>query len=284
MITKKTGFIYSIIYSGQILTVGIVSIVASATFLLGKKNDPIFLLLIFCGANAIYIFDRLRDLNKDQETNFERVKYLIKSYNMIKFLLYISLLVILIVLFYLINDPLMTFFTFLCFSLGFLYNLYLKGLSKKIIAFKNFFVPLSFSSLIILAAIYYRPVNITLAILISIFVYIRLFAAVAFYDIKDRNIDKKNKIKTLAVVLNTKTLDLFLESVNYISIIPLLIGFYQGWLSHYSLILVLLAPFFTIYHYVSKKVDNIALLSYVLCDGEYILWFPLLISAKILWN
>ena len=159
---------------------------------------------------------------------------------------------------------------------------FFKGLTRKIVGFKTFYASLFWAFLIILSAIYYNINYIPLIILLFLFVYLRFVLSIAFFDIKDIESDKRDFLKTFPVLLGrNKTLS-FLHILNFISILPLVLGVYFKILPTFSLSLCLF--YFYSFYYLRQAVSkskNIRKLSYIMVDGEYIFW-PLILFLSLI--
>jgi 4-hydroxybenzoate polyprenyltransferase len=150
-------------------------------------------------------------------------------------------------------------------------------LTQKIVGLKVFFVALMWGLLVLFLAVYYSA-SINLALfLFSIFVFLRWFVNTSFFDIKDIEADKKEGLKTLAVVLKQKGLLQLLKFITMLAMFPLIVGVYLKVLPISSLMLFLTVPysFFYLKQLESKNI-NPAFLYNVVVDGEFIFW-PLFI-------
>jgi len=154
-----------------------------------------------------------------------------------------------------------------------LYSVLFKGLTKKIIAFKSFYVSFFWASLSLLFILYYAlPINLAVISLFA-FIFMRLLVNTIFFDIKDIESDQRRGLKTLPICLGRDGVIAFIWVINLLSFAPILLCVYTGVLPVDSLVLLLF--FFYSGHYLhlaqGKRAD-IQQLSYILVDGEYILW------------
>lgn len=269
------------IYGGHLLSLGATSIVATVGIIVGTKPDLVIILISYLGTHSVYLFDRTRGILKDGQSKLSA--HLIKRKTTSKLIvsLYVSLMFFLLLLY---SNIVATLWAIFIFGSGFLYTEYIKPISKKIPAFKNFFIPLPYFFLPILLLSHSNK-NFELAtFLLMIFIYIRLFIAVAFYDIKDIKEDVANGIKTFATIYSKKTLFVILNVLNIFSIIPLIYGVATKSLPAFSLALILTIPYFAFYTHKSKNVRDIVSYSLIFCDGEYLFWLPIILIARSLWN
>ena len=254
------------IYDGHLLGIGGVSILISFFLILNYKIDWCYLLIVYLGIILVYSHDR-------KHTSVSKKPI---------FIIIASLFLILLSYFVYGTAPLFAVILLLLLGLG--YGLIFKNISKRVLAFKNFFVPLPYALLVLLYPVFINSKLNYCVILFTIFVYLRFFVAVSFYDIKDINEDKKEGMRTFAVLFTEKQLYLFLSLVNIISFSPLLVGIYLNYFRSYSLILLTLLLYSQMYFSLSKKSYSIHTLSYLFCDGEFVLWFPLVLAAKGIWR
>lgn len=269
------------VYGGHLFSVGASSIVFTAAVLLGAKITWDFLIIVYLGMHSAYLFNRFKEIKKDYLTNPERTSYLesrIKSLKLI-ILLYICSLFSFLIYF---NGIKFLFFAFILFILSFVYSIYFKKFTKDIIGFKNFFVSLMWSFLVIMFYYYYSyPLNVA-GFFIMFFVYLRLFIHESFCDIKDIESDNKEKLLTFPIVLGKEKLIEILHIVNIVAIIPVALGVYFRFFPLYSVVLFLTVPYTIYYLKKAEKLDyNQTFLYNVLGDGEFIFWSFFIFLGKI---
>jgi len=181
------------------------------------------------------------------------------------------------------NKPEIILFSIGMVLLSFLYDLYFKGLTKKIVGFKNIYIGLLFSLLPVMAVIYYNASFSLSFFLVITYIFLMIFSGSAFSDIKDTTGDKKEGLKTLAITMGHKNLISFLMFVTLLAMVPIVAGVYINVLPVYAL-----ALFFGVAYRVflfKKSFDkniNKHLLYAVLFDGELTLWVILVILGRTL--
>lgn len=270
------------VYGGHILSLGAISIVLAYSILNGIRIDWAFALIVYFGIHSLYLFNRHKESSQDTITNQARTGHLRKK-RAVPYQIIFSLIivVVLVCIFGNLSSLILALILILC---GFAYTKLIKPLTVRIIGLKNFFVPLPYALLVVLFAFYYRQTISLELILFAIFIYVRLFIATAFYDLKDIESDKSAGIKTLAVAMSDRGLSYAMTALNLLSAIPIILGVVLGVFPIYSLSLSFLLIYFWVYHAYSKKVKDISLYSYIFCDGEYLLWAPIIFLAKATWN
>jgi 4-hydroxybenzoate polyprenyltransferase len=235
------------------------------------------------GTESVYLYNRYKEFQIDFLTNPERTKHIEKHIEKDPFLIFLFSLAIFIISIFNKNFPGLIFAVFLLL-LGFLYSEIFKKLTQKIIGFKSFFVSLMWSLLVLFLTVYYSvPINLAI-FLFFVFVFLRFFVSVSFFDIKDIKTDKQEGLKTLAVVLTQQKLLQLLGLINILAILPLIIGVYLRVLPISSLMLFLTVPYtFFYFKQLENKKINPSFLYNVIVDGEFIFWpFFILLGNFIL--
>jgi len=282
-INKKMKSIWDeFIYGGHLLSFGLMCMVLLSAILLDVKISFEFLAVIYLLTLGPCLFGRYVDLRSDALTNPERSRYLSKKANRIPYMIAICIVVIVSILTY-GHKPMMVLFGIGLILLSFFYDLFLKGITKKIIGFKNIFVGLLFSLLIVMMGLYY-DIQFNLSfLLVFIFIFIMTAMGAAFSDIKDIKSDKEEGLKTLAIVLGHKRLIDYLLLTILLSLMPIFIGVYIGLLPVYALMLTLVLPYnMFLFNESFRENKNSDFLYAVLFDSQLILWLVFILAGKVL--
>ena len=268
------------VYGGHLLSFGAVSIVYAASILLDIRITWDFLLVVYLGTESVYLYNRFKEYKVDFLTNPERTEHIKKYVKYIPFIIFLMTFSAIVIVVYFNKISALTF-GLLLLIIGLLYSLFFKKITEKIIAFKSFFISLMWSLLVLFLAIYYSaPINLAL-FLFSVFVFLRFFVSVSFFDIKDIKTDKQEGLKTLAVVLKQSTLWQFLSIIAILAVLPLIIGVYLRILPISSLMLFLTIPY-TFFYFKQLENKNISpyFLYNVIVDGEFIFWLFFVLIGK----
>lgn len=263
---------YEFVYGGHILSVGGASIAYTTGLIIGVSITWELLLIVYLALQAIYLYDRYTDIKRDTLISTERALYLSRRIRRIQFT--IGVCVSLLVIFLVASGNLRAIsFGFVLIGGGFLYNIRLKRLTTRIVAFKNLFVSLYWASITLFVALYYLyPVD-TAVLLIFSFVFIILFVNVSFCDIKDCEDDRERGLLTPVVVLGQKRLLRFARIVVFVSVAPLVYGVIAGFLPTFSLFLLFIVPYALSYFRRAEKKDtDLGHLTNTVVYGGYILW------------
>jgi len=272
------------VYGGHLLSFGAVSIVYTASILLDIRITWDFLLVVYLGTESVYLYNRFKEYKVDFLTNPERTEHIKKYVKYIPFIIFLMTFSAIVMVVY-FNKISALIFGLLLLIIGLLYSLFFKKITEKIIAFKSFFISLMWSLLVLFLAIYYSaPINLAL-FLFSVFVFLRFFVSVSFFDIKDIKTDKQEGLKTLAVVLKQSTLWQFLSIIAILAVLPLIIGVYLRILPISSLMLFLTIPY-TFFYFKQLENKNISpyFLYNVIVDGEFIFWLFFVLSGNFIFT
>lgn len=254
------------------LSTGAASIVFTASVLLDIKITLDFLAISYLITYIAYSYNKLAEIKTDLLTNPSRTKHIKKSAKAIPFSILFSFIIIVALLLLFGNLNSIVFVLFMVIG-SLLYTIYFKHLTKVIVGFKSFYVSFFWASLILLLVFYYNsPINLAVSF-IFLFIFLRFIVSTVFFDIKDIDSDKLERLKTLPVYLGRDKVIIFMHIGNIFSFFPIILGFYMG-LFPLSSLFLLLFSIYTFYYIVSlEKVNiNIQRLSYMIVDGEYLLW------------
>ena len=264
------------VYGGHLLSLGAVSIVFTSAILLDIPTTWDFLLVVYLIFYAIYSYNRFKEFEGDFLTNSSRTQHIKKYIKHLPFIIFCSFSGAVLLLVYLGNFQ-SIIFGILIIASGLLYSIYFKKVTKKIVGFKSFYVSFVWASLVIFLAFHYSfPLNLSV-FFIFIFIFLRLLTNTIFFDIKDMKLDEKDCLKTLPSLLGKGGTLNYLHMINIFSIFPIVIGVFKNLLPPYALFLLIF--YFFSFYYLQKVKDkkvNVHNLSYVMVDGEYLLWLTIL--------
>ncbi|HLE49349.1 MAG TPA: UbiA family prenyltransferase [Patescibacteria group bacterium] len=273
-----------LVYGGHLLSLGASGIVWSVILLNGSDGGFPIVVLAYLISQLVYNIDHLKEEKiVSSQGNAERTSYLEKTRKKQVFalMIYVALFIAFGVL-----SPLPVFLLSSSIVLGgILYTLKLKKMMKEIVGLKNIYISFFWGVLSFLVPLYYflNPLN-PVFISISLFIFLRWIVNSTFFDLKDIESDKKINIKTLPVVFGfTKTIN-YLHLFNIFSGLALILFVYFSVLPTYTIVLLFLWIYSMFYlaraKYLTDK--DLRSLSYIVVDGEYILWpFAILIGKYL---
>lgn len=264
-----------IFYNGHFQTWGSLAIVISAAQLLAIKLTWDILAIVYLSFYLLYLHDRYRGMEIDSLTNPKRSQHIKKIYRYVPVIISVGSSVLLIFL-YLYANIFSSIFVILITIFGFLYPVYFKNLTKKIVAFKNFYVSSVFSLLVILPNIYYEvPLNRKTLFILSIllvFTFLRGVMMQFFLDLKDIEGDRRSKLKTLGVLWGKEKVFTVIHGMNLLTslFLPLLYLISPSPLLPPSVLFLVFLSFWNFYFFNLGKKGNY--IGFVLGSGEFIYW------------
>ena len=270
------------VYGGHLASVAAASAVFSSALLLDINITWDCLLLIYLGTYVIYSYNRFREFGKDSLTNPLRTEHIRRYVKYIPLIDFLAIIIAISTLLYFGKLPALFFWLFLLF-VGIFYSVFLKKITKTLVAFKSFVIASVYVLLVVFLSIYYSFSPNLPFFLVLIFVYLRLFMITVFFDIKDVDSDKKEGLRTLPIILGQKRIVDFLIVLNIVSAFPIVVGLYFHILPVASLMLLIVIPY-ALYYFskLQKKRESADALSYVYSDGEPILWPVAIFLGRIL--
>lgn len=273
--------IQELVHGGYLTALGAPSLVLTTMIITGSQINIPLLVISYLLPLIVYSFDYMRDLDKDLETNSERSQHLQKKKKIYPFLLtfYISLLIMLLLLFSSIN---LIIFIVLITLGGLLYATALKGLTKKIPVFKNVYTVLTWSlgGTMFVSLFFSIPFSVSF-IVIFIFINLKGMINAIFFDLKDYISDSKEGLKTLPVMLGRKNAIKCLHILNFLAIIPIVLGVYYRIIPTISLSLIIffLYSFYYLRTAQKAKNDEVWVKLGSIADFEFMFWPVILISG-----
>lgn len=272
-----------LIYGGYIHALGGPCIVTTTALITNLNLSLPLLIITYLIPLMVYGFDYYRDMDKDKDTNPERVSYYKKRSQIYPFILvsYLAILTILLLLFS--NWTMISFIVILTLG-SLLYPLGLKNFTRKIPAFKNMFTTLIWALAGTFSVVFFYKVGPNLAyLLILLFIYMRMLPNTIFYDLKDVKNDTREKLKTIPAVFGKQKTIKLLGLMNILAFIPLFAGIYLKILPLYTIFMIFFL-FYSMYYLIKTfKLGDTEIKReyYLLSDVEFILWPVILIIGKL---
>lgn len=265
-------------YNGHFQIWGSLAIVVFAGQLLEAKINFILFPALYALFYFIYFNDRCFGIKSDEDGNKERTSHIKKICPYKKTIFLICGIIILLSLYFL-QDIYTAFFIFLILFFGFLYPIYFKPLTKKILCFKNFYVAFVFAFLVFLLKDFSF-----LAVLIAIVIFFRALMMQFFLDLKDIESDKKQGLKTLGVLYKRKKVYNLISWLNFLTALTLPVLYFlfpSLGLPASILFLVILIPFDYFLLKIAMRGNYFA---FVLEGGEFIFWTLCVCIGKLILN
>ncbi|ADE36467.1 UbiA family prenyltransferase [Methanohalophilus mahii] len=271
------------IYGGHLFAAGAVGVVYMASVFCNIFISLDFLAAIYLMFYAIYFYDYTTGAEEDKETNSERSVYIDADHNQKKIKLIVCGAALGMSIIYIIwSDLTNMVIGFSILVLGLLYHSYFKNLTRFIPAFKNFFVSAVWALLVFLLLAYYSQPITSAAILLSVFIFLRMLKIQILFDLRDTEGDKKKGLLTIPVCMkgNSEKLLNMLNVLNLLTIIVIAYGILTDIIPAASMMILLV--FFYGHSYIKDiKAEKNVTSHYLLAAGEPILWAGLMQSGNI---
>ncbi len=279
MIKKLLKLVWNeFIYGGHLQSLGAAGIVFVSGILLGIRITWDILFITYLIFYVVYLYDRSREIGKDQATNPERSRHLQSYSRSITAILSAGVIILMISLICFANFW-ASIFALLLVIFGLLYTKLFKRLTKKIALFKNFYVANFFSVLIFFPIVYYSPSVtsslITGALALLVLIYFKSIVMQIALDLKDAATDKGEGLLTLAVMIGKEKTLRVLKAASILSVAPILLSVFIFPKS--ILMLLLIIPF---NFYCFKLIEKQNYFGYILISGEFLLWAILITISK----
>ncbi len=285
---KIFKFIFDeIFYNGHFQTWGSLAIVISSGQLLGIKITWDLLIVIYLLFYAIYLYDRYKTVEIDSLTNPSRSKHIKKIYKFVPCILF-AVLVIMLILSYLFSNFYAFLFLIIAIPFGFLYPIYFKKLTKKIISFKNIYVALMFSIFVIFPSIYYgiglEKTSFLILSMLLLLTFLRGLMMQFFLDLKDVEGDSKEGLLTLGVVYGKEKVYKIINIMNLITSLsfPVLYFIFPAWNLPSAVLFLSILVIWNFYFFNLAKRGNY--FGFVLGSGEFIYWPLFVFLGQIIIN
>jgi 4-hydroxybenzoate polyprenyltransferase len=282
---SKKDFLWDeFIYGGHYASIGVSALILTTMVVLQLPMHWEFLLIVYLLTQSTYAYNRIKEIDIDEETNAPRVEHLRKFGNSLNLIPgFYALLFFTLLIWH--GDIISVLFGGAVFFLGLFFTIKGKNFSKIIPGFKSIYIGMSWGCMVLFTAIYCSQIIILPIILFFSFVFIRIMINVSFCDIKDLESDKKIGLTTLFMIFkNRKSSINFLHMLNLFSFTLLIVGVVIDVFQPYVLFLML--SFFITFYYTQKaknSQENLSSVVYIIADGELYYWpFFMLVGMSIL--
>ncbi len=265
-----------IIYGGHLFALGAVSVIMASSIIFMVPLSFDIILVSYLLFYIIYLHDYSKCLFTDSITNKRRVQYLhYKNKNICA--IYVSFALLFLLLFIFANTATILICVIILFF-GILYGKYFKKLTRNIPAFKNIFVSLIWSFMVVFVFVYYSHSVTYGVLLLSTFFFFRMLAIQILFDVRDLEGDRKEELLTIPSLFEKRKCTSILRAINIFSIAIIVIGSLIGILPIFALGFVPVFYYADIYIskvYISEK-DHFP---YIFAAFEPVIWSILILTA-----
>lgn len=259
------------IYGGHIFAFGAICVAIMASIIFAIPITWDFMLIIYLIFYTIYLYDYLTGAEDDKDNYSSRAEYLQgNDEKMLIGTIYGSIVTIAFT--YLIYSDIKNMFIgFAILVLGLMYHSHFKSITKKLPAFKNLFVSLVWALLIYIMFIYYGYQIDISAMLISVFVFLRMMGIQIMFDIRDMEGDRKKGLLTIPVIFGHDKSMFLLKMLNIATLILIAVGVYMEILPLFvSMIMLVLA--YSVKYKEKGQMSRNDNRCYLLAAGEPVVW------------
>jgi 4-hydroxybenzoate polyprenyltransferase len=266
------------LYGGHIFAFGSAGVILSTALIGAFRPDYVFLALIYFIYYLIYLYDHSSGAELDAVTNPVRAAYLKSKAQQEKSVFAASALIIAAILLYK-HDAFVALSSVLTLVLGVMYGKYFKGITMKVVAFKNYFVAAFWGIIVVYAAICHGVAISSAIWLFALFVFLRMLSIQAFFDIRDTEGDKMKKLRTFPVAYGR---DNTVKIIYFLSLSSILLVFAAVWAGYWQARYAVLALSFFYGVFYLRKYQRGDDSSYLWAAGEFLLWTALVLLANAL--
>jgi 4-hydroxybenzoate polyprenyltransferase len=268
----------SVVQGGIITSFSASALIISIALIIRQPIRWQFILIVFLISVIIYFFNFLGEA-KDDLRDKPSESALTDKDKPILYGIVAILLTFLLLITFAYGNLRSIVFCFVFLALGIAYTYSLKKVTRVVIGFKDIYVAISWNMIIPFYILFHNlQFNTSIFWLMGI-VLCRDLVNASYCDLKDVTVDAKKRLHTFAVFFGKKRLLIFLQVFNAISMLLVALSAIFNYLP--STVLLLLIPIL-ITSFLINRSYKVEIFSTVNVDLEYIVWFVLLISLKII--
>lgn len=266
-----------LVFGGHLFAMGSVSVIlmCAALFLLPVNIEMICIsYLLFY---IIYLNDYSKGVDVDGITNSVRASYL-QSRGSNSILINVSCAILFTLLLY-SGDGILIITGISILVLGLMYGKYFKGLTKKIVGFKNFYVAAVWAFMVIFFFMQQSAALSYGAMMLASFVFFRMMNLQIMFDMRDITGDREEGLLTFPVIFGLAKNLKVLKFINLLSAFFMFLCVLSGILPLSALLIIAVA------YYAGKCINKISFhdgqMCYIFAACEPILWFPLAFMGNL---
>ncbi|MGI0078433.1 MAG: UbiA family prenyltransferase [Nitrososphaerales archaeon] len=276
------------VHGGHLLALGTASIAAFSAILLGRTPTIALIVMAYLFSFGAYTINRSVEIDEDLISHPERTKHLQSRKKYLPYVAgscfgigYLLAAFTNIPFFLVLLAPLVLSLVYSVGSKKFVQLIGAKRFKEKLLV-KNVVISLGWALAPLLVGLYYQQLGF-LVLLLAPFVFLRLFAATIFFDARDTTGDIANGIKTIPTVYGFMKSFSIMDGVDFVSGLYILSLVVLGLIPLYASVMLVFPLYSVLYRVLALRYPSkMTLLCDVFCDGEYILWGPVLVLGRVL--
>lgn len=268
------------IFGGHMTALQSPALLASLMLLGGYTLNIALLAIPYFVSQLVYSYNHFREISFDKDSNPERTNF-IKDNNKKQKILFAGYFLGLVLVLFFTNIK-VSILTIIVLIAGLLYTEYFKTL--KITGFKNYYIAITWSSILFILPFNY-DVAITTTFVLTVIAYcLTAFTNTVFFDVKDVESDAERDIRTFPVVLGLRRTELMLYFVKLASIFLVILGVYLNVLQNIFLFYILPILYSVIYINRGLRLQSkkLRIVTYLVAEAEFTFWLLILIAIKLL--
>jgi 4-hydroxybenzoate polyprenyltransferase len=274
LFVKSLSWLY---YNSYLVSVRPACILLTMMIIHGDLINVPILAIAFLLTLIVYSNDRFSGLEEDRATNLERSELLIGKKKRYPYYLASCVVTLAVLVVFFIKTELMSLaiFVAILITIGVLYTVMLKNLTKHIPAFKSILVASEWgTATALLYGISYDSYISVFTLMFAAFVFLKLFTLTVFYDIKDIESDGSGRLKTVPVMLGYNNTLRLLTILTMASWTPLVVGAFLFSQPGLSLLLIPFSTFVFVAIGIMRSNHGKPSKYDLLVSLEYIMWPP----------
>lgn len=278
---KKLGEIgLELLYGAHLVSFGTIGLVLGTIMIFGLWINTALLLIAYLIPQIVYRYNYLRELGADAISNPERVKHVIEKKTRMQFGFYACSVLIAVLLVF--TNWMTAMLVFVIVFSGIMYTEYFKWV--QVLGFKNYYTAFFWAILILIVPLSYGIDSLTPFLFISLFVFMREVVNNIFFDIKDIESDRADDVRTIPVYLGREKTIKLLHIINLLSLLPIFLGIYLGYLPAVAIFLgfTFISGIIYLNKGLTAQEENLRLFSYIVVDGESTFWPIIIFIGRLL--
>jgi 4-hydroxybenzoate polyprenyltransferase len=273
------------IYGGHLVSLISPAFFLSVAIIMNLPINFVALMTAYLIPLIVYSYNYQSELDNDyQVKKSDKYEFIVKRKKIYPILLSLDIIVLIVLSIMFLNYG-FVFFTLILITGGILYTVVFKVLTRNIIGFKNIYVDAIWAYAGMFFVVFYYSLDFTLFyILFALFIFVKILINNIFFDIKDLEVDKIERLITIPVILGRNTTINLLHIINLLILIALVTIVYMNIFPFFMLSLGLTNIYVFFYLEKSRNADDKKLLrfTYLIADSEFLLWPLLLLIGKLL--
>jgi 4-hydroxybenzoate polyprenyltransferase len=275
-----------LLYGAHLISLVSPSFIIFVSILLSLEINILSLIVAYLIPLIVYTYNYYGEIDKDKLINPEKAAYLEKRKKLFPHIVYFYIVLLILLLLVLQNIGFISFILIILVG-GLLYTIVFKILTKSIPGFKSIYTAMIWAYAGTFYSIFFYDLKFNyIYVIIFMFILIKSVINVVYFDIKDIEMDKRDGLKTIPIIMGKKNTLTLLNALNVISLFIIFYAIYNNVLPFYCISLALVF-LYTFYYLEKGKTSNYKELfkyTYIMADAEFLFWPIVILFGKILFG